>query len=77
MLLYSQDMLAESWLPAPAEEVEDGGKPAPAFNPAAPEYNVSVITVHIRRLLILWIIMRRSSSQLLVSPLHHQLAASS
>ena len=37
-----QDMLAESWLPAAAEEEPSDGeaKPAPAFNPAAPEYTV-------------------------------------
>lgn len=55
-------MLAESWLPAPAEEVEDGGKPAPAFNPAAPEYNVSAITVCMRNTMLLRIIVHRSSS---------------
>jgi hypothetical protein len=35
----AQEMLAESWLPAPAEE-DQQAKPAPAFDPAAAEYNV-------------------------------------
>ncbi len=45
-VLELQELLAENWT-AKADEgaVEEGAPPAPAFNPAAPEYNVRQLYV--------------------------------